>query len=160
MSVQLSTGLRNGMLNATGMYTAFTNGVMYIYSGPQPLTADAAVQGTLLGIVTKNAAAFVFGTSTNGLNLTNTPAAGVATKDTNAWQVGNGAGVTGWSAAGIAGWFRLMGNASDNLGSSTTLARMDGAIAQTGGDLNLSSVNTVVAAPATIDVFQFTLPAS
>jgi len=33
MSVQLSTGLRNGMLNATGFTTAFTNGVLYIYSG-------------------------------------------------------------------------------------------------------------------------------
>ena len=160
MSVQLSTGLRNGMLNATGMYTAFLHGVMYIYSGPQPLNADQAVQGTLLGIVTQTAGAFTQGTAANGLNLTNTPALGVATKEATAWQVGNGAGTAGWSAAGIAGWFRLMGNAVDALGTSTTLARMDGSIAQTGGDLNLSSVTTVVAAPATIDVFQFTLPPS
>ena len=159
MSVQLSTGLRNGMLNATGLTTAFTNGVVYIYSGPQPLNADQAVQGTLLGIVTKNAGAFAFGTATNGLNFS-APAAGVVSKDGNAWQVGVGNGTTGWIAAGIAGWFRLMGNPTDSLGVSTTLPRMDGSISTAGADLNLSSINTVVAAPATIDVFQFTLPAS
>ena len=152
MSVQLSTGLRNGLLNATGFTTAFTNAVMYIYSGPQPVNADAPVQGTLLGIVTKAAGAFTFGTSTNGLNF-GAPAAGVVAKDSNAWQ-------TVWSTAATAGWFRLMGNAADALGSSTTLARMDGSVATVGADLNLSTVTTVVGAPATIDVFQFTLPAS
>jgi len=152
MSVQLSTGLRNGMLNATGFTEAFTNAVMYIYSGPQPLTADAAVQGTLLGIVTKTAGAFTFGTSSNGLNFA-APAAGAISKDSNAWQ-------TVWATAGIAGWFRLMGNASDALGTSTTLPRLDGSVATVGGDLNLSTVNAVVSAPATIDVFTFTLPPS
>ncbi len=152
MSVQLSTGLRNGMLNATGFTTAFTNGVLYIYSGPQPLNADQAVQGTLLGIVTKAAGAFAFGTSTNGLNFA-APAAGVVAKDSNAWQMVA-------IAAGTAGWFRLMGNPVDALGSSTSLPRMDGSIATAGGDLNLSSVNIVASAPTTIDVFQFTLPAS
>ncbi len=152
MSVQLSTGLRNGMLNATGFTTAFTNGVLYIYSGPQPLNADQAVQGTLLGIVTKAAGAFAFGTSTNGLNFA-APAAGVVAKDSNAWQMVA-------IAAGTAGWFRLMGNPVDALGSSTSLPRMDGSIATAGGDLNLSSVNIASGAPTTIDVFQFTLPAS
>ena len=152
MSVQLSTGLRNGMLNATGFTEAFTNAVMYIYSGPQPLNADQAVQGTLLGIVTKTAGAFTFGTSTNGLNFL-TPDGGVISKDANAWQ-------TVWISAGIAGWARLMGNAADALGTSTTLPRLDCSVATVGGDLNLSTVNAVVSAPATIDVWTFTLPAS
>jgi hypothetical protein len=141
------------MLNATGFLSAFTNAVMYIYSGPQPLNADAAVQGTLLGIVTKASGAFTFGTSTNGLNFGSATGAGVIAKDANVWSMSA-------SATGIAGWFRLMGNASDALGSSTTLPRLDGAIATAGGDLNLSSVNIVTAAPTTIDVFQFTLPPS
>jgi len=150
--INLSTGLRNGMLNASGLASLFANGVMYIYSGPQPLNADSAVQGTLLGIVTKNAGAFSFGTSTNGLNF-GTPASGTVAKDSNTWQF---VGI----ANGVAGWFRLMGNATDSLGSSTTLPRMDGAIGTTGADLNLSSVNIVTGAPTTIDVFQFTLPQS
>jgi len=152
MSVNLSTALRNGMLNATGMTTAFANGVLYIFSGPQPLNADAATQGTLLLKITKDAGSFAFGTSTNGLNFA-APASGVVAKDSNNWQ---GVGLVD----GIAGWFRLMGNPSDSLGSSTSLPRMDGSVGTAGADLNLSSVNIVTSAPTTIDVFQFTLPAA
>lgn len=152
MTVALSTGLRNGMLNATGMKEAFTNGVLYIYSGPQPATADAAVQGTLLMKITKASGAFSFGSATNGLNL-GSPSAGVVAKDTDVWS---GVGI----AVGTAGWFRLMGNTSDDLGSSTTLARMDGSIGTVGADLNLVSTSIAVGTPLTIDVFQYTLPAS
>lgn len=152
MSLQLSTGLRQKMLGSADMKTAFTNGVMYIYSGPQPANADAAVQGTLLGIVTKDAGAFSFGAGTNGLAF-DAPAAGVLSKAAaDAWKM---VGI----ANGTAGWFRLMGNPTDALGSSTTLPRLDGSVANVGGDLNLSSVNIVTGAPTTIDVFNFTLPA-
>lgn len=153
MSVQLSTGLRQDMLNATGMKGAFANGVMYIYSGPQPVNADSAVQGTLLGIVTVSAGAFTFGVATNGLNF-DAPVAGVLSKAAaEAWQM---VGI----AAGTAGWFRLMGNATDSLGASTTLPRLDGSIATSGADLNLSNVTIAVGTPVTVDVFQYTLPAS
>ena len=153
MSVQLSTGLRNGMLNATGMLTAFANGVMYVYSGPQPLNADAAVQGTLLIKITLASGAFTFGTATNGINF-DAPSSGVVAKA--AAETWSGIGL----ANGIAGWFRLMGNPTDALGSSTSLPRMDGSVGTVGADLNLSSVNVVTSAPTTIDVWQFTLPAA
>ena len=153
MTVNLSTGLRNGILNATGFTTAFANGVMYIYSGPQPINADQAVQGTLLGVITNTGGTFNFGTATNGLNFA-APAGGVITK-TSA-QTWNGTAI----AAGIAGWFRLMGNTADSLGSSTTLPRLDGAIASGGGDLNVANVNIALNAPMTADVWQFTLPAN
>jgi hypothetical protein len=153
MSLQLSTQLRNGMLNATGFTEAFANGVMYIYSGPQPVNADAAVQGTLCGIVTKAAGAFAFGVATNGLNFL-APALGVINKDANAWQM---VGLV----TDTAGWFRLMGNPADNLAGSLILPRLDGSVSAGGGggDLLLSSVNIVAGAPTTIDVFTFTLPA-
>lgn len=151
MALQLSTGLRNGMLNMIGFTEAFTNGVIYIYSGPQPINADAAITGTLLGQVTKNGGTFSFGSPTNGLNFL-APVAGVVSKDANVWQM------TGIAPGGVAGWFRLMGNAADSLGQSATLPRMDGSVAQSGGDLNLSSTQIVVGAPTTIDVFQLTLP--
>jgi len=153
MSLKLSTGLRNGMLNATGFKEAFTAGVMYIYSGPQPVNADAAIQGTLLGIVSLNAGSFSFGSPTNGLNF-DAPANGVISKAAaETWKM---IGI----AASTAGWFRLMGNPSDNLASSNTLPRLDGSVAISGGDLNLSTVAIVIGTPVTIDVFQFTLPAS
>ena len=69
MALELSTGLRSGMLNSTGIKEAFANGTIFVYNGPQPINADAAVQGTLLGQVTLNGGAFTFGTSTNGINF-------------------------------------------------------------------------------------------
>lgn len=153
MAIQISTGLRQNMLNATGFKTSFAAGVIYIYTGPQPLNADTAVQGSLLGKVTLNGGAFSFGTSTNGLNF-DVPVSGVISKAVaETWTMIA-------TATGTAGWFRLMGNPADALGSSTTLPRVDGAIAQSGGDLNISSTSIVTAAPTTIDVFQFTLPAA
>lgn len=151
MTIQLSTGLRNGMLNATGYKEAFTNGVIYLYSGPQPASADAAVAGTLLGKVTLAAGAFAFGTGTNGINM-DVPAAGIVSKAAaEAWQM---VGI----AIGTIGWGRLMGNANDALGISTTLPRFDFSVATVGADLNLSTVSIIVGTPVTVDIFQFTLP--
>lgn len=153
MALQLSTGLRNGMLNATGFTEAFNDGTIYVYSGPQPATADAAVQGTLLLQVTVDNGAWAAGSPTNGLGF-DAPAAGVISKA--AAEVWRGLGVT----TGTAGWFRLVGNATDAGGSSTTLPRLDGTVAVSGGDMNMSSISIVTSAPTTVDVFQFTLPSS
>jgi hypothetical protein len=150
--MKLSTGLRNKLAGTTGFGTTFNDGVIYIYSGPPPLTADAAPTGTLLGIVTVDGGAFVFGAPGNGLGF-DAPVNGVVSK----------AAAENWKftgiADGVAGWFRLMGNALDNLGISTTLPRLDGTIAVSGADMNLSNINIVTGAPNTIDVFQFTVPA-
>jgi hypothetical protein len=153
MTIEISTGLRQAMLNATGMKAGMANGVIYIYSGSQPVSPDAAVQGTLLMIVTKDHGAFSFGTATNGLNF-DAPVAGVLSKAAaENWQ---GIGI----AAGVAGWFRHMANPTDALGVSTTLLRMDGSIANAGADLNLVGTTIAVGTPLTIDVYQYTLPTS
>jgi hypothetical protein len=153
MALQLSTGLRNGMLNSTGLTEALNDGVIYIYTGAQPATADAAIQGTLLGTVTVNNGAWAAGSPTNGLGF-DAPSSGVLSKA--AAEVWRMLGV----ATGTAGWFRFVGNAADAGALSTTLPRLDGTVAVSGGDMNLSSVSIVTSAPTTIDVFQFTLPAS
>ena len=154
MSISLSTHLRNSMLGTVGFDGAFTNGIMELYSGPQPTNADAAVQGTLLGRVTVGAGAFTPGSATNGLNF-DAPSGGVIAKAAaEAWQ-------TLGIAIGTVGWFRLKGNATDaGSGSDTTHARMDGTVAISGGDLNLSNISFIVGTPVTVDVFQFTLPAA
>ena len=152
MTVRLSTGLRNAMAGLTGFGTTFSKGVIHIYSGPQPLSADNPVSGSLLGIVSLNAAAFAFGSATNGLSF-DAPVGGVVSKAAaEAWKFN---GVTD----GTAGWFRLMGNTNDALGTSTVLPRMDGSIGTSGADLNLSNIAVVLSSPNTIDVFQFTIPA-
>ena len=52
MTVKFSTGLRNAMVGPLGFAGALSNGVIEIRSGPQPVSADAASTGTLLGVVT------------------------------------------------------------------------------------------------------------
>lgn len=150
MTVRLSTGLRTSMAGSTGFASVFANGIIEIYTGTQPATADAAVTGTLLGTVTLNSGAFVAGTATNGLTFA--AAASGAVSKSGVWSF-NGI------AAGTAGWFRLKGNGVDAGALSTTLPRLDGSVATSGADLNLSNIAIAVGAPNTVDTFTFTIPA-
>ncbi len=72
-----------------------------------------------------------------------------------------------WSFTGLsvgtAGWFRFYSSNASDTGALVSGApyypRLDGAIATSGGDLNLSNISIVVAAPTTIDTFNLTVPA-
>lgn len=150
MTVRLSTQLRTNLAGTTGFAATFANGVIEVYTGTQPTTADAAVTGTLLGTGTLNSGAFTPGVSTNGLTFA-AAAAGAVSKS-GVWSF-NGI------AVGTAGWFRLKGNAVDAGALSTVLPRLDGSVAVSGADLNLSNIAIVVSAPNTIDTFTFTIPA-
>ena len=150
MTVRLSTQLRNNLAGTVGFATSFANGVIEIYTSTQPATADSAVSGTLLGTVTLASGAFTPGTATNG--LTWAASTGGAVSKSGTWSF-NGI------AAGTAGWFRLKGNAVDAGGASTVLPRLDGSIATSGADMNLSNLSITIGAPSTIDSFSFTIPA-
>ena len=150
MTVRLSTQLRTNLAGATGFASTFAAGVIEVYSGSQPVSADAAVTGTLLGTVTLNSGAFTPGSPTNGLTFA-AAANGVVAKS-GVWSF---SGV----AAGTAGWFRFKGNGSDAGTSSTVLPRLDGSVATSGADLNLSNISIAVGAPSTIDTFTWTQPA-
>lgn len=153
MTVRLSTKLRDNLAGSTGFGSTFANGYIEIYSGSQPATADAAVTGTLLGIVTLNGGAFTPGSGTNGLTFA-AAAAGAISKS-GVWQF------TGLSPGGTAGWFRLKTNAETAGGGiSTVLARLDGSIAVSGGDMNLSNITIATSSSNTIDSFTFTVPAA
>jgi hypothetical protein len=150
MTTKLSTGLRTLMAGTTGLAAALANGVIEVYSGAQPATADAAVTGTLLGTISLNSGAFVAGVATNGLTWA-AAAAGVASK-TGVWSMVGG-------AVGTAGWARFKGNAADAGALSTTAIRMDMAVGVVGADLNLSNIAITVGLPVTIDTYTFTVPA-
>lgn len=150
MTAKLSTQLRTNLAGSTGFAATFANGIIEIRTGTQPATADAAATGTLLGTITLNSGAFTPGTSTNGLTFASA-AAGAVSKS-GVWSF-NGI------AAGTAGWFRLKGNAADNDTLSTTLPRLDGSIATSGADLNLSNVTIAIGAPNTVDSFVWNQPA-
>lgn len=157
MTVRYSTGCLNKLLGENGVDTGadglrgiFKDCVIDIYSGGQPATANAAVTGTLLGRVTLDGGAFTEGVATNGLEF-DAPVSGVLSKAAaETWRF------TGL-ANGVAGWFRLRGNAVDSGALSTTLPRIDGSIGSTSGDMLLSNVNITTGAPSTIDVFNITL---
>lgn len=150
--IELSVFSRNAMLNGTGIKEQFDTGVIELYSGPQPINANAAVQGTLLGTITKNAGAFTPGNATNGLTF-DAPVSGVLSK----------AAAETWSmlavAAGTIGWGRFKGNAVDaGAGADTTHYRLDFSVGISGADLNLANINVVVGTPITINTFALTMP--
>lgn len=252
MTIRLSSGLRNAVAQCLGVAGALASGSIEIYSGAQPASADSAVSGTLLGVVTLNSGALTKETqasqtitlagssgsvntvtvgtvniipsgavpfrvdlATTAVDLadainrngiyTATAAAAVVTikprpgvgaahngyvvattvTTMTATSGGNmasgvssanglslalsGVGVTSksatqiWSfngiAAGTAGWFRFVASVADAGGVSTTLHRMDGSIATSGADLNMSQLTISIGAPNTIDSFSITTPA-
>lgn len=150
MTIRLSTQLRTNLAGSTGFAATFADGVIDIFTGSQPVSADAATTGTLLGTVTLASGAFTPGSPTNGLTF-GAAAGGVVAKS-GVWSF-NGAGT------GTAGWFRLRGNAADAGTLSTTLPRLDGSIATSGADMNLSNISIAPGTPTTIDSFTFTIPA-
>lgn len=62
-------------------------------------------------------------------------------------------------AVGTAGWFRLIASSIDSGAASTTLERVDGSVAVSGGDMNISNISIAIGAPSTVDTFTYTQPA-
>ena len=123
-------------------------GVMCIYTGSQPATADLAPTGTKLLLITIASGAFTLGTLTNGLDF-DAPVAGVlGKKDADTWS---GVGL----ASGTAGWFRFFTNLYDEAAGAVCF---DGSVGTSGAQLNLSSTSIVLAATTTIDEFEITVP--
>lgn len=161
MALKFSTGLKNHLFDAIRGAVTTTNslehGVIYIYSGSQPATADAAATGTLLMIVTVGSGAFAHGTATNGLDFS-AAAAGVLTKDSG--EVWSGVGLAAAGTGTTAGWFRHCGNPTDNQGVSTTLPRIDGRISTSGAEMSLSNLTIVEGASTTVDTYSLAWPTS
>ena len=130
----------------------FRNGIMRIYTGSQPTSADNAETGTNILKITKSSGAFAGGAPANGLNF-GTSSNGIVGKA--AGEIWSGVGLSG----GTAGWFRFYDN-GENTGTSTSHIRFDGACATSGGELNMSSTSIVEGATTTVDSFNVTLMAS
>ena len=130
----------------------FKNGVIRIYTGAQPSTADAAETGTLLCELSVASGTFVPGSPENGITFGQV-VAGILGKATN--EVWSGVNV----ATGTAGWFRIYAN-DRTLGVSTTTSRLDGACATSGAQMNMSSTALVQNITTTIDGVQLNMPAA
>ena len=130
----------------------FHDGVLRIYSGSQPATADTAASGTLLLEITQSAGAFTHGAFDNALEFGAAASGAISKSASETWQ---DTGI----AAGTAGWFRLCANPTDSGALSTSLPRIDGSVGTSGADLNMSSTTITVGSTYTIDTFTLTLPA-
>lgn len=154
MTIRLSTALRNARMDNAGIRSTMANGKIKLFTGPQPVSADAAEQGTLIMEITIDAGAFTHGSPTNGINF-GAPVSGALSKaSAETWR---GLAI----AAGTVGWFRFVANPSDAGASSTSLARIDGTVGTTGSgaDMILSQSTYIIGQPCTIDTFTLTDPA-
>lgn len=114
-----------------------------VYSGSQPTDADTAASGTLLYTLTES------GDTVTGLTF-DVAATGIVTKaDAETWQ-----GVAG--NAGTAGWFRFYEDGDTPGGASTLFARLDGACATSGAQMNMSSTTIANGATQTVTEFTYT----
>lgn len=127
-----------------GLAGVFFKSFIDIYSGSPPSSADGAPVGTYLGTFSVDATG-------GGLSF-GTPASAAVAKSSENWKM------TGY-AAGTAGWFRLRTAADDN-GSSTSYARIDGLVARSGADLNMSNTSITAGSPHTIDTFTISIAAN
>ena len=136
-------------------YSATSSGaVITIKAMPGTGTGpNTFVVANTLGTMTTTLADFANGVAqVNGLTF-GTVSAGVLSKASGVWSGVN-------AASGTAGCFRLTGTEVDANGTSTTLIRLDGSIATSGGDLTFASTSLVAAATLTIDQFDITIPAA
>lgn len=149
MATELSTNLAAAMLRGEPFDELMRDGVIDLYTGAQPASADQPATGTALGRITRNGEAWTPGNPTGGLRLILDQNSAMKQPD-QVWEfVAN-------NANGVAGWFRWRGNA---VGSTINI---DGAIGQLDdqGDFQLFMANRTIT-PATrlnINDWWFTVP--
>lgn len=150
---------------STPEFTATSSGAIVTIFAPIDTGAGAdgltlATTETTLGVSVNGGSSTTFGgtgspsagtTAVNGLNW-QVPAAGVLSKEATVWQATA-------VATGTAGYFRIEADPSDDQGSSTAYRRLDGSIATSGADLNISSTSIAVDSVQTINTFTLTVPA-
>lgn len=142
MALQLATATVNAMADAAVDLVdvgAGANGVIVIYDGTQPATADTALSGQV-ALATFQLANPAFAAAANG----------VATLDTTPTLTTTG------DATGTATWFRLY----DADGVAGADAILDGAVATSGAQLNLNTTSISTGVNVEITSGTFTMPKS
>lgn len=145
MALKLSTGLRDHLLTTGDFQSGVDGGVIRIYNGPIPATADAALSGnTLLVTISNNSAG-------TGITMNAAAASGVLGK--NSAEVWSGA----VAANGIPTFYRFSPLTDDFL-LSTTAKRLQGTVGNAGFDLNFANTNFVIPEVKRIDTFDVAQP--
>jgi len=147
-------------INRNGIMEATVSGAVVTLKGRPGTGVTTAAVATTLTTITTSIAAMGSGVAgvapINGLILG--PAAlGVISKPAAAvWSF---AGINGTASAG---WFRFCSSDTTDSGaviSSILYPRIDGSIATSGADLNLSNISITTGSSNTLDSFSITMPA-
>ena len=151
-----STGYRNSLGEAGGKSHAdiLANGIMALFGGTIPASADDAEGATPLILITLSSGAFTAGVSTNGINF-DVCTAGVLYKKVG--EIWSGVGTSEAASPGVvATWGRFYSNAYVT-GASTTSERVDFDVATSGATLNLGNTLILENATTTVDNASLTI---
>lgn len=140
-----STGLANHLAVTGSLKDALDSGFLYLFSGPVPTSADAAIDGSSVML----AKVSVGGDGTTGLTFESTAAGGVLTKTAaEAWS-------STIAATGTATFFRFCESGDAGTGASTTAKRVQGTVGTTvASDGVLTSTSLTSGNTQTISLFQ------
>lgn len=150
MALLYSTGFRMGSLgsaaNPTGnpIQDLLASGIVKIYSGTAPATADAAFAGTLLVAIDNGGSATTFAEPSSNA---------IAKTGAETWSVAA-------TATGTASYFRYVIKATDDGTLSTSQVRIQGTVGTSGADMIIGNTAIVSGATQTIDTFTLTAPES
>lgn len=129
----------------------FKDGILRIYAGTVPATADAAgTSATLLCELTASSGAWSAGAFTNGLEFSAATAGVIGILSGETWSGVN-------AASGTATFFRFFGNATDANGATTTLPRIQGTIGTSGTDMTTANTSLTASETTTCSAFTLTL---
>lgn len=142
MLVASTTGA-SGVITLTSKY-----GIGALLNGMTVTSTDAGLTGT--GVSFSGGSAAV-----NGLTF-DVAVLGVLSKNpTETWSANAGSG-SFTSGTATAGWFRI--RTSGDAGPANTPIRLDGALATSGGDINLGTLTVSYGAPFILSTFSITVP--
>lgn len=136
-----STGYKNARANA--VKDIFENGVIHLYSGSRPASADLAETGTLLAVITNNGGTFVPGEAGNGLQFADAAGGEITTAEGQDWRT------NACLANGTIGYGVLYDNDRE-MGPTTTGVKTMFTVGTSGADMNLSRTSVVTGEPFSI----------
>lgn len=150
MATKTSTGLRNYILASGSVKDALDGMVFRFYSGTVPGTADAA-----LGSAVQLSEIMADGTDGVTFDEASVNNGSISKLASETWITGPG----GNDDSGTATFWRLVVPADDG-SASTTALRLQGGIAMTGSEINLTDTDLVASAPQSLNFFNVVLPSN
>lgn len=146
MAIKISTGLRNGLLDSASLKGLLDGGVINIYQGDEPASADSAIPEAAQLLCTVS-----LDSTGDGINFDINAVDGVLSKaPAEVWSGVN-------AASGTAQFYRHV-QPSDTGVASDTEVRVQGNIGTFGTDMEISSTTLTEGAVQTVDHYSIAMP--